>query len=94
MRSQEEKTKIQEENTLKKIITAEIIGKLQERLKESIAIEKTNPADDQIIQYQGGRQTELHYCIHLLLTPIEKVKLGKSKNPRRFLLSSARKKIR
>ena len=83
-----------EENKLKKLANADVINCLQERLKRSIQIHKQNPDDEHIDQYQSGRQTELRYCITLLLTPLERYKKAKSTNPTQFLLSKKRVRIK
>ncbi len=94
MRTDEQKLIAREDNQLKKVVTAEVINGLQQRLRKSISIQKSNKDDDAVDQYQSGRQVELRYCIHLLLTPLEKYKYAKSKDPNGFLLRKSLSKVK
>lgn len=84
------KEEARRENYLNKVLRREVIKDLQERYKGSLAVQKANPKDEAISQYQSGRQAELYNFLTMLITPGEKVKLGKSKNPKNFLLSRGR----
>lgn len=94
MRTDEEKLKAREDNRVKKVVTAEVIKDLQRRLKKSISIQKSNPGDDAVDQYQSGRQVELRYCIKLLITPLERYRYAKSKNQQNFLLRKSLSKVK
>ena len=87
MKPNEQRDIIRKENLERKIVTNETIKTLQDRLRGSKEIQKRNLDDQEVQMYQAGRQTELKHCIRLLLTPIERLKYAKSKNPEKFLLN-------
>lgn len=64
-----------------------VIEKLQSRLIGCLKIIKSNKDDEQVQQYQAGRKTELEYCIYLMLTPYQRLKLSKSLNRTKYILS-------
>jgi hypothetical protein len=72
--------------TNKKIQDCEMIARLQKRLKKSYEIQKENKNDNEVNIYQSGRQIELEYCIGLLLTPYQRLKLSTTKNRSKYFL--------